>query len=196
MTLISTINSVADIVGLDRLTAIVGSGDENAQTMLSLANEAGDEISKRVDWERQIVEFPFSASPTAIPPDFQRVAPGSGVKVGTLYARPVTNSGQWGVIKSSGSTIPYYFVSNSVIQVSLPTSDMTLSYISGNWVINTSGRYKTFIADDDTTTFPQTLLQKNIMWRWRRQQGLAFDDYLAEFEADLASEIKADRGVS
>lgn len=196
MSFIAVVNNIADTVGLDRFTQVVGSGDPNAQTMLTLANEAGNEISKRVDWERQIVEFPFGVSPTPLPADFQRIAPGSGVRVGTLYARPVTNSGQWGVIKSSGSTIPYYFISNSVIQVSLPTSNMTLSYISGNWVINTSGFWRTFMADDDTTTFPETLLQKNMMWRWRRQQGLAFDDYLAEFEADLAAEIKADRGVS
>lgn len=55
---------------------------------------------------------------------------------------------------------------------------------------------KALTADDDRTLFPERLLAKGILWRWKRQKGLPFDDSLAEFEADLLQEINADRGAS
>lgn len=50
-------------------------------------------------------------------------------------------------------------------------------------------------ADDDTTLFPERLLVKGVIWRWKRQKGLPYEDNLAEFEADLVQEINADRGA-
>jgi hypothetical protein len=72
----------------------------------------------------------------------------------------------------------------------------TIDYLSKNWVLGDPYEERdVFRADDDTTLFPERLLAKGLIWRWKRQKGLPFEDNLAEFEADLLQEINADRGA-
>lgn len=72
-----------------------------------------------------------------------------------------------------------------------------IDYVSKNWVLGDPFEQRdTLKADDDRPLFAERLLAKGILWRWKRQKGLAYDDSLAEFEADLIQEINADRGAS
>lgn len=200
MTLLTAINDVCNVVGLDTFTAIYGQDYSSAMTMLELANQAGDEISRRVDWQRMLKTDTSSSSPHNLPSDFERFIEGSAIRSsGGEFLRPVTNSGLWAIIQAASSTTPYYFVKGNSVYFS-PTStaaSATLEYVSKNWVLTSSATEAAgFTADDDTTLFPERLLTKNVIWRWKRQQGLAYDDTLAEFEADLQQEINADRGIS
>uniref|UniRef100_UPI0005B4F2DA phage adaptor protein n=1 Tax=Rhizobium fredii TaxID=380 RepID=UPI0005B4F2DA len=165
----------------------------------TLAQEAGDEIARRADWQKTLKSLTVTASPENFPSNFQRLTPGGAVrKSDGTFIRPVTNSGQWAVIVGVPSTTPYFFMKGGQFLFS-PTSaavSAVIDYVSKNWVLNDpAGEQAIFSADDDTTLFPERLLVKGIVWRWKRQKGLAFEDNLAEFEADLAQEINADRGA-
>ncbi|MQX58538.1 hypothetical protein GHK61_19435, partial [Sinorhizobium meliloti] len=110
----------------------------------------------------------------------------------------VTNSGQWAVIVGIPSAQPYFFVKGGQVLISPASAaaGAVIDYVSKNWVMHDpDGPQATFSADDDTTLFPERLLVKGIIWRWKRQKGLSYEDNLAEFEADLAQEINADRGA-
>lgn len=198
MTLLTVINSVADTVGLDPFDSVYGSADENAQTMVELAQQAGGEIARRVDWQSLLKSQTIGIDASSLPADFQRVVAGGVRTADGTYVRPVLNTGQWALLKQLPSSQPYYFISGGLLYFS-PVSAGTfavIDYVSRYWVIDNAGVGKmTFSADDDTTAFPERLMKKNVLWRWKRQQGVPYDDYLAEFEADLQQEINADRGV-
>ncbi|HEV7306419.1 hypothetical protein [Ensifer sp.] len=200
MTLLSAINEVCDIVSLDRFENIYGSNDPNAQTMVALAQEAGEEISRRGDWRRLLKQHVAILSPSNLPGDYQRLTPGGAVRTASgICFRPIANSSQWAIVRGTESTQPYFFLRDSQVLFS-PTAagiGAVIDYISKNWVLGDPFEERdTLRADDDRTLFPERLLGKGILWRWKRQKGLPFDDSLAEFEADLLQEINADRGVS
>lgn len=200
MTLLSAINEVCDIVSLSRFDTVYGSADPNAQTMVELAQEAGDEIARRVDWQQTLKQHICAASPENFPSDYQRLTPGGGIRTSTGdFARPVNNSGQWSVISVVPSTQPYYFIKANQFLFSPADAaeSAVIDYVSKNWILNDpSGEAATWAADDDITLFPERLLVKGVVWRWKRQKGLPFEDNLAEFEADLTQEINADRGTT
>jgi hypothetical protein len=198
MTLLSAINEVCDVVSLDRFSSVYGSTDDNAQTMVAIAQEAGDEIARRADWQKTLKSLTVTASPENFPSNFQRLTPGGAVRTSAgAWVRPVTNSGQWAVIVLVPSTQPYFFMKGGQFLFS-PTSaavSAVIDYVSKNWILNGVTEKAAFSADDDATMFPERLLIKGVLWRWKRQKGLPYEDNLAEFEADLTQEINADRGA-
>ncbi len=200
MTLLSAINEVCDVVSLDRFASVYGSNDPNAQTMVAFAQESGDEIARRADWQRMLSTHIASTSPENLPSDFQRMTPGGAVRTAAGdFFRPITNSSQWAVIVGVPSAQPYVFIRGQQILFSPAASAVgaIIDYLSKNWVLHDpGGPGATLTADDDETLFPERLLTKGIIWRWKRQKGLPYDDNLAEFEADLLQEINADRGAS
>lgn len=200
MTLLSAINEVCDVVSLDQFASVYGSNDPNAQTMVAFAQEAGDEIARRADWQRMLSTHTASTSPENLPSDFQRMTPGGAVRTAAGdFFRPITNSSQWAVIVGVPSAQPYVFIRGQQILFSPAASAVgaIIDYLSKNWVLrDPGGPGDTLTADDDKTLFPERLLTKGIIWRWKRQKGLPYDDNLAEFEADLLQEINADRGAS
>jgi hypothetical protein len=199
MTLLTVINEVCDVVSLDRFDSVYGTNDPNAQTMVALAEEAGGEIARRADWRRMLKTLPVSASPELLPSDYQRLAPGGAVRMadGRCF-RLVTNDAQWAVIAAVAPSEPYCHLRGKEMRLSPAASAVgaTIDYLSKNWVLGDPYEERdVFRADDDTTLFPERLLAKGLIWRWKRQKGLPFEDNLAEFEADLLQEINADRGA-
>ncbi len=198
MSLITAVNDACDVVNIDRFGAVYGNTDPGAQTMLELAQQAGAEIARRADWKALLAQSVLATSPANLPDDFQRFAPGGALfTAGFLPVRPVTNSGQWVVVSTLPSAQPYYFLSGTTLQTSPPSAAIgaTIYYLSKNWISSTGGMAAEYQADDDASVFPERLLTKNIIWRWLRKGGLAYNDELAEFEADLVQEINADRGA-
>ncbi|WP_337267516.1 phage adaptor protein [Oryzifoliimicrobium ureilyticus] len=200
MTLKEVIDAVCDAVNIDRLDSIYGNNDASANGMRALAQAAGDELARRADWQRLIASSSISGAGAALPSDFLRVVPGGALRTSAgLPVRPVTNSAQWAVIAAASPAQPFYFISGGALNIAPPSAGVNavFDYISCNWVLANSGTRKAQLsADDDGFLLPDRLMVKNIIWRWRRQKGLAYDDYLAEFEADLLQEITADRGVT
>ena len=109
----------------------------------------------------------------------------------TEFARPIVDREQWAFISSQPSLQPYYHLSGGNLLLSTNALGFDVSYISTNWVV---GKDK-ISADGDLFNIPEALIVRGAVWRWKRQKGFPFDDVLAEYEADIAAEIKADRGA-
>jgi len=200
MTLLTAVNEVCDIVSLDQFDSVYGADDPNAQTMISLAKEAGDEIARRVDWQSLLKTATPASSPFNLPGDFQRLVPGGAVRTAAGdFCRVITVGSQWSVIAAGSSVQPFFFVrGNTMLFAPVEAAPgAVVEYVSKNWVIGDPYEERdVFKADDDKTTFPERLLVKGITWRWKRQKGVPYEDNLAEFEADLAQEINAGRGAA
>ncbi len=197
MTIITAINAVCDVVSLDRFDTVVGNTDPNAQTMLEFAQEAGEEIARRGDWSRMGKTVPVTNNPFPLPEDFQRLAAGGAVQLQSGdFARQITNESVWRVIQSTASEVPFFYLTGGRANFS-PTGSSVLAqffYVSKNWLKDGNNERSIITKDDNATQFPDRVLTKGIIWRWRRQKGLSFDDQMAEFEADFALELAADRG--
>ncbi|WP_273794159.1 hypothetical protein [Brucella intermedia] len=199
MTILSAINAVCDVVSLDRFDTVVGNSDPNALTMLELAQEAGEEIIRRGDWGRGIKTVATTNNPFPLPEDFQRVYIGGAVMLADgSFSRPVINMSDWLAVRAVESSQPFFFVSGGKISFSPVASYQggTLIYVSENWIRDGGDEKAIITKDDNTTFFPDRLLTKDIIWRWRRQKGMSYEDQQAEFEADFAIELAADQGVS
>lgn len=200
MTLLTAVNEVCDVVSLDQFDSVYGADDPNAQTMITMAKEAGDEIARRVDWRSMLKTATVSVSPFELPGDFQRLIPGGSVRTAAAaFCRVVTVGSQWSVVAATASVQPFFFVRGKTMLFAPVDAapGATVEYVSKNWIIGDPYEERdTFKADDDKTAFPDRLLVKGIVWRWKRQKGLPYEDNLSEFEADLAQEINADRGAA
>jgi hypothetical protein len=80
MSLLTIVQAAADIIGLPRLSAVVGSIDPNARALLQFANMEGADLASEWDWERlrKVQTFAATAAmiqPGALPPDFDRMVP-------------------------------------------------------------------------------------------------------------------------
>lgn len=198
MSIIDVINSVCDVVNLDQFGSVYGSGDPQAASMLEMAKIGGEEIAGRFDWKCLEKVSPIEQIPSPLPEDYDRMIDGGAVMsaIGDFY-RPVKNPSQWTVIKRVGSVTPFFYLNGQRIEFS-PAADAvggTLTYITKNWIIGSDGKGKTdWSSDDDKVAFPEDLMVLDLIWRWKRQKGLAYDDPLAEFEAALGAATEEDRG--
>lgn len=199
MSLITVINKVCDAVDIDPFDSVYGSDDPTAKTMVELAQEGGDEIARRVDWKDLLASGSIAVSGDALPDDFQRFIPGGPVRSAAgVFIRPVTNSAQWAFLSTTPSAQPFYFLQGSTILIAPAAAGVgaVMDYVSTDWIKNGAIRKSIYSADDDIALFPEKLLVKDVIWRWRRSKRLSFTDELSEFEADLVQEINANRGVS
>lgn len=199
MTLKTAVNAACDVVSLDEFETVYGEDNPNAQTMLQFAQEAGEEIARRVDWEKTLKTATAPSSPFALPEEFQRLISGGAISTAAgEFVRPVLNGSEWTVIQQVPSTQPYFFIrgGNILFAPADAGAGANIEYVSKNWILAGSDEKSTFTADDNTLLFPERLLTMGMIWRWKRQKGLSYEDQLAEFEAALAFEIAADRGSS
>ena len=197
MTFITAANEVSDLVAISRFSSLVGVNDDAAFNMIAIGNAAGAEIARRADWRALLQTAAVAGSPHALPGDFQRLAAAGAVRLASgAPIRPVSDAGHWAVVSAGPSASPWFFLRGGQVLISPASAAVGASfdYYSTNWVLSGAATRADIDADDNTFLFPERLLVKNMVWRWRRRNGLAFDDHLAEFEADLAQEIAADGG--
>lgn len=199
MSLLDIANRVAYQASLATFRRVHSNNDRTAQEILAMAQEAGEEIARRAEWSKMYKEDAVSSGETykAIPSDFHRLIQGGAITLATgRPVMPVKGADQWRFLSAVPSTSPHYFIKASQFLFSPALSSAaTIAYVSKNWVLSNTSELDAFATDDDTVQFPEPLLALGILWRYRRSKGLQYEDIEAEFEAELAREIRADRGV-
>ena len=204
MTLLSMAERFADIVSLERPTVLVGNSEPTEREIVAIATQAGEELMRRGEWSRLYKEATIAASQTTVslPDDFHRLIAGGAIMQGstsTQYFRGATSADQWRRLKKTTSTQPYFFIRNGIFEFfpDSTTDGATAAYISKEWIdLAAGGEGTEWASDTDTALFSEPLMIKCMVWRWRRNKGLEYSDQLAEFEADLVTELKADKGLT
>lgn len=198
MSILDIINEAADVVSLDRFDSVYGSSDPQAMTMLEMAKIGGQRIAARFDWRALEKTDPIVISPYAMQEDYDRLIDGGAVIAGDGdFFRAVKSPSQWSVVKQVPSAQKYFYLSGQTIQFSPEAAAPggRVTYISKNWIIGDDDLGKSeWGSDDDKPVFPEHLLTLDLIWRWKRQKGLAYDDPLAEFEAAIGAATEEDRG--
>lgn len=184
-------------IGIDKPTPQLSGTDYETTQIKNFINEAGDEIARRAEWSRLYKEWivPGRTSEIDLPEDFLKIAQDGAVRVNkSTYGaiRGISAPQQWQMIRTRPSRQGFYHLSEGKIMFSpmLDDDGAIVRYVSKNWTVGK----REIEQNGDQVLIPARLIVKGSVWRWKRQKGLQFEDALAEFEATLVSEIKADRG--
>lgn len=184
-------------IGIDRSNPQVNAVDFEMRQIVDFMNEAGDEIAERAEWSKMYNDWvvPGAQSSIDLPDDWRKIASTGSARITGTYApiRVVTDPETWGFLQARPSVRQYCHISGDQLHFApvLPTSGATVKYQVQAWV---SDSKLAVTENGDNVLVPGSLIVKGAVWRWKRQKGLPYDDYVAEYEASLITHLKADRG--
>lgn len=205
MSAIDVLNSVLDEIGISKSSPELSNEvDKDIIEIRNFMNLAGQEITRRADFSALYVDVGTGGNifQYNLPLSFLRLPSKGGTvklnKVGVFTpVVPVVEDSAWQLVGIRPSAdLFYYHLSNRKILFSttLDSDGAIVRYISKYWVNNAASGSDIISDNGDTLLVPEQLVQKGTVWRWLRKKGLPYQDNLAEFEADLDTELKSNRG--
>jgi len=195
-TLLQLATIVATDVGLAVPSVVAAATDATDRTMLEMKQVidlAGEEISRRVDW--QALRFSTTVTGTgapathSLPAAYQRMITGNAVTLTSSGAtiRGGLSAEEFLSLAQVSGTPRFYLVAGSQGARTIQfwpylanAATATIVYQSDRW--NSVGPASTFTSDTDTALLPDQVMIKGAIARWRRQKGMDYPDYQAEFE--------------
>lgn len=197
-TFLSIMQSVAKNAGIEVPTT-TSANDPDHVKLAQFINEAGQELSRRVDWGplRKTATLNGSGSPSAyaMPADFDRLPLGLSVMVDMNAIRGSLTPDEWFSLSPSMGSPRYFYLSGARLSFyPYPPDDASIrvQYQSRNWV---NGDKSSLDLDSDTPVISANLISMGAVWRWRRHVGKDYSDQVAEFEAALVDRARSDSAV-
>lgn len=196
MSLLTVVQSLAKNVGMAVPVSVYGSSDRRWIEALEMANEAGEELIRRVDWSALSASTTLTGTGAqvahSLPDDFDRLQRGVTVKhAATGAVRPLTRH-EWNTLTAVEGDPRYFLLENDTITLwpYLANGDTVKVYYQSNqWV----GSETSYMSDDAEADIDENLLTMGLVARWRRQKGMPYQDFEAEYEAALQDYAGFDR---
>ena len=188
MTLLTIAQGLARNVGMQLPSSVVGSSAREWQEALQFANEAGEELARRVDWGKLHASVTITGDGTdlvhSLPSGFSRLNMGVAVRASGGIVRPLSR-GEWNTLTAVQGTPRYFLLEGAEIRL-FPylanAATATVEYQTAYW---TSAGAAAFASDSETSLIDESLFLKALIVRWRRQKGMPYQDEEAEYEAAL-----------
>ena len=212
MSLLTICQAVADLVPVTKPSAIVGSTNDTARLLLACANQAGQALYRRHNWVILTTEHPFNTAASTetydLPSDFGRLVNETvWDRANYESMRGPLNPQEWQAFKSSilGNT-PSTWKKWRIRNISgtekfavYPTPDaveqLVFEYVSDNWCKSSGGTGQAaWAADTDLPVLDDHLMELGILWRFLKRLGMAYDDELAEYNAEVDRAVARDGG--
>lgn len=188
MTLLTIVKKMAKNVGVADPDQVVGSTNRSMVEALSLANTVGEELARRVDWGALQAATTLTGDGTnktfTLPAYFSRLSPGVTVSGSGGILRPLTRA-EWNTLTAVQGTPRYFLLEGSEITVwpyLANAATLDVSYQTKAWCSNGTDAWS---ADDNTSLVNEDVFVKGLIVAWRRQKGLDYADFEAEYEATL-----------
>lgn len=192
MTLLTICTELALDVGMSVPDSVAASTSREWTEAKSFSEQVADELARRVDWGELSGQATLTGDGTnqtfTLPTGFSRLAMGAAVTTGVSPLYPLSRA-EWGTLTAAEGTPRYFLLEGDQITLwpyLANAETVTVNYQTGNWCSNGTGAWT---ADDDTALIDEDIIAKGLIVRWRRQKGMDYADYEAEFEAavlDLA----------
>lgn len=185
--------ALAKNVGITVPTAVYANTDRTSLELVQCANETGDEMSRRVDWGELRGNQNLTGDGTnqqfSLNAPFQRLAPGAAVVYTDTkkIVRQLT-IGEWTTLSASVDVPRYFLLEGLTMQFwpYLPSAGVVaVKFQSDNWCDNGATNSSRFTSDTDTPLMPDRAFLQGMIVRWRRQKGMDYADFEAEYEATL-----------
>ena len=196
-TLLQLATEVAVDVGLKVPSAVAAATDSTDRTMVEMKqiiDQTGEEIARRVDWASLRSSTTVTGTGAAValnlPTAYDRMIAGNAVTVGGVTVRGGLSPDEFLSLSATAGTPRFYLVSGPVGAKTIQfwpylanAVTASINFQSRMW--NSNGPAATFTTDSDTSYFPDAVFSKGAIARWRKQKGMDFQDYEAEFETVL-----------
>lgn len=178
--------------------------DDSYMLLKQYLQQTADELLQRVDWQLCNLNQVFTGTGTdtyALNADFKRPTRDKNTVYGNSPQRwafaPITSNGQWTQLKSWGALSTYFYqFTGTDLQFSQDINSpdqITLSYMTKNWISSGGSRAATWTNDADLSYLPVSLLETGTIWRWKRKMGLEYSSILGEYETELTRYSNDDR---
>ena len=206
MSLLTLVQRAFKRVGLTEPTAAVSSTDENVIRMIELANEEGEELASRADWQALTRE----ATHTTLAAESQGLMTAiagsdfSYIKNDTFWNRtkdrrwyPVSDV-DWQTMKATNITGPveYFRIRGGyLLAIPTPTAGETLAFewVSKSWCETSGGTGQSaWAADSDVGRLDESLMLMGLVWRWKKAQGLEYAEDFRQYEIRVESAMQRD----
>lgn len=194
MSLLTVCQKLALNVGMQQPSAL--GSDRDSLEMIQFVNEAGEELARRFDWGDLTKTTTLTGDGTSaeqtLPADFGRMIRRNAVRYGTATVRPLSRP-EWNTLTMAEGEPRYFLLEDTGIRLwpYLASADTaTVYYQSAEWASSGAA----LAAATDTSLIDEDLLLKCSIVRWRRQKGMDYGDFEAEYEAVLADIAKYDGG--
>jgi hypothetical protein len=203
LSLLQLCQALAKNVGIAVPTAVFAGTDRTSQELVQCANETGDEICRRVSWGDLRGNQNFTGDGTnaqfTLSAPFQRLSPGVAVMFnsGKKIIRQQT-IGEFNVLPASVGVPRYFLLEGYTMQFwpYIPVGGIvSVKYQTESWCDNGATNSARFLADSDTPRVPDVAFLQGMIVRWRRQKGMDYADYEAEYEATLAQYADFNEGA-
>lgn len=210
MSLLTTVQSAADLVGIPRPTTVVSSTDQQVRQLYSIANEAGTTLASdpNLGWQILITEDTFltTAAATqagAVPSDW-----GSFVH-DSMWNRsqsrqvwgPISPQ-DWQMILANGpiGVIDSYFRLRGGLFMLTPAppagQTIAYEYISLNWCANNLlVPQSSYTADNDVARISERLIKLRMVWMFKQAKGLDYAEDMTTYEREYGKYISKDKGL-
>lgn len=208
MTLLSTIQNAARALNIAVPTTVIGNSDLNAALLLRLAQEEGDELSRRHDWQNITFEKTHTTLAAqlqtgAIPSDYERLVYNAEIWNRTLSQKytKVSNANAWQRLQlglTGGVTGWWRIKANALYIYPAPTAGQTIAfeYVSKNWCESSGGTDQSaWAADTDVGLIPERLMTLGIIWRWKQAKSMAYAEELSTYEREVEKASGRDQGA-
>lgn len=195
MTLLTIANSLANNVGLEETTQVFGSPRREMSEIIEFSNLVGEELARRVDFGALHETLTLTGDGTEKVFDlgayFSRVGSGIAVTFAGSIVRPLARA-EWASLTPVVGSPRYFLLEgrNLTLWPHLAADAfVTVQTQSKAWCSSGADKWS---ADSETSLIDEDLMLKGLIVRWRRQKGMDFADYEAEYEADLADIARFD----
>lgn len=210
MTLLSIINRVQDAIGLPRSSTVISSSDQSVRSLLALAQEEGDELSRRGSWQALVKEASFSTvngtasyAMSAIASDFRHILNDTAWNRTSRRSMDGPLSSQdWQARQAWVAASPlqqFRIRGNNVIITPTPTSAETIyfEYVSNSWCESSGGTDQTaWAADTDVGILDEYLMRLGVKFRWLKSKGFpAYQEAEGKYELEVAKALGRDGGA-
>lgn len=193
MNALEVASKVSEEIAVDAPAALAGATDDKSKIIRRLIEKECTELWRRGEWSDLTASGIINTTGTddeyALPTDFGRFIRGSGVKLST-GGRPLTplSKDEFNALLPSQGEAKYYRVNgqSTLRFYRYPVASLiyNLSYVKNSWNGNSTD-INILLADDYELPFPQEVLIKGVVWRYRKDLGEPYQDDLAEYEAAL-----------
>ena len=212
MTILSIIQAVCPAIGLPIPSVAMGSNSAQVRTLVALAKTGGRALARGHPWQiltrRRTFAGNAANAQTADPPtDFHRFTPVQRIwseNQRTWLIGPASPNEWDGIMIRPQIAVPGYWCmlqgKINIAPAPAVTESFTYSYVTEKWVrpegaaTDFSGDIINWAADTDTALLDESLLELDLIWRWKQAKGLDYAEDMATFEREKEKVIARDRG--
>lgn len=210
MNLLQIGETAADRIGIPRPTSLIGSSDQNARLLLSVAQQEGKDLASRHAWQAITKEKTFTATATevqasVIPSDFDRFVDGTfwNRTENRLVLGPASAQ-EWQALKSDRIQAIHDIFrhrGNDLLLAPTPAvgASYAFEYVSLWWVATASDTgtpaREQFEQDTDVPVIDSELVALGVVWRFLRAKGLDYSEPFRSYELLLARKMGRDGGA-